>query len=360
MTLFRHIPPGQGPWQSSYHGLNLLGVESVPRRGGAGQEPPHTPLSSRAADLRTIQNGFGIRIVNDQDLVPRRGRTRPDEQSTRGSAGAVPNDRRNPDVPAILRQTSIEHIVHRRFSSPPPRPQAEVGNMVVCQINADVNAERVGRSRSPNGRSRSPSGERSRSPSLEGPLREFRSNRAPRGSRRRTLSPRRPVQMDATNLPRSLLRSSSSNPDLRSFCSWGEEHAFTNYTPTSGVFCEYDEEIYEDQVAGNEDSPSRVTTSSGDSPTVRLNVLGGYLADKVSDDGGITPTTALGNSSSYHNLSFSETMRSDSSNILQGQSSASNVMTFARNIDKSFAQIYERRLKVQVKDEQRKALKKVA
>lgn len=57
---------------------------------------------------------------------------------------------------------------------------------------------------------------------------------------------------------------------------------------------------------------------------------------------------------------FTETLQSDTSIDFGSPSTASNVMSFAKTVDKHFAKIYERRIQAMVKEEQRKSLKRAA
>lgn len=70
----------------------------------------------------------------------------------------------------------------------------------------------------------------------------------------------------------------------------------------------------------------------------------------------ITPTTSGGfspQSTAFSASAFSRTFHSDTA------TSACNVMTFAKSVDKQFAQVYERRIQAMVKEEQKKALRRV-
>merc|ERR1719482_1521464 len=96
--------------------------------------------------------------MSNFDLVSHR-KSRVDTDLS-GHAGNLPSERRKPDFPATVRQTSIEHSVQRRHSVPPPRVE-KTENLVVRMANCAVDANRIGRrgrshSRSPTPRSMTP------------------------------------------------------------------------------------------------------------------------------------------------------------------------------------------------------------
>jgi len=83
--------------------------------------------------------------------------------------------------------------------------------------------------------------------------------------------------------------------------------------------------------------------------------------------GGLSPTSMCHTSSfsSYSSYTggpafFTDTLHSDTSIDFGPSTSASNVMTFAKTVDKQFAKIYESRLRAMVKEEQKKSRKRVA
>lgn len=365
MTLFGNLMPGMGHGQGG-HAISLLGMECVSRKGGAGKAPEHSPLSNAAA-IRTIEDGFGINNVSNIDLVLRR-KSRPDEETMRGYAGNGSRDSRRRDMNEIIRDKSIDHIVRRRHSEPPSRMETtQRGNLIQGLARLSNEADRIGRN--VKGRSRSPS------PEHESPL---GSPRAPLPAipRRRSRSPPKQIADPVlrpwlTQRPGSLVRSQSSDDVL---CTWGQAHAFENMYNSMNYHFEGEPSSPTSQKnmiipAALPEEPISVDTSqsmellSDAAEILKMRAMSGGWGSKNSDDGMSTMSTTISGGptspmSTGHTSScfFSETLRNDSTTF---GSSASNVMTFAKTVDKRFAQIYERRIKAMVQEEQKKSVKRI-
>lgn len=160
---------------------------------------------------------------------------------------------------------------------------------------------------------------------------------------------------------------------------WGEGHAFEYHNTYEGELINSPwPPLLEEQVDAN------ATMEESLLEKIRAASLGWSGSKQSLDEEETTATTVpspLGDtmwqSSSFssftgpgplnHNSSistfadFTETLHSDTSidNFTSMPNSASNVMTFAKTVDKHFAKMYERRLKAMVKDEQRKSKKRV-
>lgn len=359
MTLFGHVMTGHG---NSAHAVHQLGIEGVARKGGAGRAPEHA-APSKAAAIRTIEDGFGVKHGN-VDLILRRT-SRPDEATTvarRSShAGGLSPDRRRVDMPPVLRQRSLDHLVERRHTAPPPRMEV-TRNAVICSARCQNSADRIGRN--VRGRSRSPSEDTPRSPKP----RDF-------GLRK---SPPRPTARSAKLLPVFV----QPPPDAAvsghkdDTCSWGADHAFEespaptedtsscgDSTPARSAVappvepgaaaspCQPGEaliwqvaEALKKREGGRDDLYSTLSTVAGTPLSARSGVFS-------PSSGGFSPST------STPRLPFK---RESSVTSLRGEGQRqSSIMNFARTIDKRFARNHEQRIQSMVKAEQRAALKRV-
>jgi len=305
-------------------------------------------------------------------LVSRRASPPPVSASC-GYAGALASERRNVDFPDVVRQTSLEHVVHRRHSAPAQRYEAPDGNLVIRFSSIGSDADLVGRSPSASPspptspslpvswgagehtqaragrrrRSRSPGDSQSPTRSHTPPARSL----TPRGGRK---SRPAPLTIFPLQSPRTL-GSSSSCPFLGA--TWGEEHAFTGAGtgPESTATGTFNEEEAEVQVGETPTYSDRTLSPS-------KQVVDNWSSRWSDEDRSMTPTTHGGLLSSFSSGSvcLPSSFYSCDTVDVPGHSAASNVMTFAKTVDKHYAKIYERRLKAMVKDAQKKALKRVA
>eukprot|EP00929_Paragymnodinium_shiwhaense_P043106 TRINITY_DN2220_c0_g1_i1.p1 TRINITY_DN2220_c0_g1~~TRINITY_DN2220_c0_g1_i1.p1 ORF type:complete len:303 (+),score=50.58 TRINITY_DN2220_c0_g1_i1:96-1004(+) len=140
--------------------MQLLGMGSVPRRGGVGQAHAATPLLNKSQSLQTI-NELGRAPTFDMDLVPRRQSARGLSPGSpgRAAAGGLRGERRQPDMSPILRQTSIEHQASRRQAfSRSPSPRAH--NLCSHLTSLSQAVKSIGRQASPSNCRRARSHER--------------------------------------------------------------------------------------------------------------------------------------------------------------------------------------------------------
>jgi len=373
MSLFNHVLQGQGPGQGSA-AIAQLGVEGLARKGGVGQVPNQTPLS-KSASTRAMARGFGI-THSHPDMIPRRQQS-PDPSSTRGHAGALASDRRNPDFPEVLRATSIEHQL-RRCHSQPRTATEKSENIVMRSATCSNAADRVGRDRKRSPRSLS------RSPSVQSSSR-LASPRSTGGRRTSARSPS-PVRRPPPRITPNYARSPSPVPPIimvvpppmttppcfveatdhygyallaENSCTWGKQHAF-----------------------GAVRGESAMNDPSGDAP-LGNGTLGDYYAllkdEKGKPSPSSTPTTCTGGtfsprchtaslasfkSSSLTSLNafFMDNLQSDGmeSEYSGGTlHSPSNTTLFAQSVGKNVGEMYEKRLRAMVKEEQKKALKRL-
>lgn len=120
------------------------------------------------------------------------------------------------------------------------------------------------------------------------------------------------------------------------------------------------------------DAPQRISAPllEEDEPEVELPSGIRRLCDskgfrKDSIDAATTPTTCTGGfspASGCHTSSVTSFTSpfSDTAVDIANPTTASNVMTFAKTVDKNFAKIYERRIQAMVKEEQKKSIRRVA
>eukprot|EP00927_Polykrikos_kofoidii_P043476 TRINITY_DN3754_c0_g1_i1.p1 TRINITY_DN3754_c0_g1~~TRINITY_DN3754_c0_g1_i1.p1 ORF type:complete len:431 (+),score=78.11 TRINITY_DN3754_c0_g1_i1:161-1453(+) len=163
----------------SPHAVRCLGIDFVSRRGLAGVPGQASPLS-KSASLQAI-NQMGYAPVNNVELIGRRGHMTPQTGTPRCDsqepAGALPRDRRRPDIPEAVRRTSIDHQVHRWRSAPQPATttggpvDAGDQNLIISYARIADGAEAIGRSRSPAERqgSKSPAVSRAGTPRCPSP-----------------------------------------------------------------------------------------------------------------------------------------------------------------------------------------------
>jgi len=288
------------------------------RKGGAGIMPSHSPMSKSAA-VRTIQDGFNISNVSNVDLILRRKSPPSGDSIRQNSAGAVSSERRGPDFPAVVRQTSLEHIVHRRHSPSPSRTQRGQENLMVRLATVKEDVKRIGRSMNGHTRSRSPN----RSPS---PL------QSPRA--------RSPKRMSSCPCPRKMAALPVFKPGLvckSSSCSWGESHAF------DGVEVEAYEEL-------NQSATILCTSNIDLDKTAPFK--GRSYSGWSSDDG---RSTATGGSSPIRLFSAS----SFHSECPTPPFVANGLVGDGPVDIKRCVEMYERRMKALVKAEQKKSLSKI-
>jgi hypothetical protein len=312
------------------------GIDSVPRKGSAGQVPEFSTLP-KPLIVRTLQDGFNINNVSDINLVSRR-KSKPDYDVMRQtSAGSLSPERRGVDFPAAVRQVSIEHASPKRHLTPRAKPEPQ--NLIVRTLSAVSDAERIGRR--VRGRSRSPEENQPMSPKPplpDWPGRKMRS-RSPSFAK---LSNIRPLQIEA----------------VAPICSWGESLAFENV----------------DDFAGELSCSNSVPNLSSDGGDISPVVVEGacdpqnwqalkYSPSFHSDDGRSTTigSGSTGLRSRTSSAYFTDTIRSDGTNLsttLAITTAANNVVEFSQHVDKRFARAYEKRLQAMVKSEQKKALRK--
>mmetsp|Transcript_37148 Transcript_37148/g.102201 ORF Transcript_37148/g.102201 Transcript_37148/m.102201 type:complete len:145 (-) Transcript_37148:199-633(-) len=127
------------------HVINCVGIDFISRRGCTGTAPTPTPLS-KSASHRAIRQ-LGIFPVNDVNLLVNRAPSASIVQKPWDrTAGGLPQARRWREYPDAIRQTSIDHQVHRKHSCPLPKDETP-RNTVVTMSSLSASANLIGRSR---------------------------------------------------------------------------------------------------------------------------------------------------------------------------------------------------------------------
>jgi len=298
---------------------------------------PSHAHSSKAEAIRTLRDGFGICNASDINLVLHR-KPHPDHEVLRhNSAGALPAARRNPDIPAIVRSTSLEHITHRRRSAPPMKRQESSENLIIRLLRIAEDSARIGRNVRVESSSRSPTPSQERS--LVSPRLQRRSPQA------RSRSPSMKAIMSGL-LP--LLRTQSvselsTQNSCGNSCSWGESLAFDLSSPCA---------------SGN------VTPQSTSFGSVHVDQAEGATASQTIEAVVGVPQMLKKRAASEACLSeVSTAFRSCSTNTQTTRCSTPRETSIlqrygARNKEKFYATIYERRIENMVKAAQKRASKK--
>lgn len=319
MSLFFHVSPGTGA-----AGIQCLGIDHSPRRGGAGKTFDHQPLS-KAASWRAIQELNNRHVTNVDLIVSRRRLNHSSSQQlhSAGAAGSLHSDRRRRDMPEALSYASIEHTVRRSKSAPAFTDRySPTQNFIMNHGRTAHTAEAIGRS------TRSPSKNMKRSPSRE--------CSPPASPTSRQISPRTPR---LTRSPRN-----QSHRSLRSV--------------TKEAFIPEAIALATGSVTLQEGAP---ITPPGEY-IVATTLLSEALQQKASrnfEDGLSTVATTASNQSECSRIRM---CTSDSSVIdsVPGSARITNAAGFGRKLDKKLARLYEDHIQRMVKEQQKKSMKRAS